>query len=118
MSAQAAEKVKNEVLKVKEKAQAIVDSIESEKKIAEAKLEAAKPALKEAEDALNVSYGFCRHEELIIGDLQVLFSSVVFGFKCSTSHKNCVQHPVSLMNVLCRHFYETFSAFRRLKQPT
>ncbi|XP_077975281.1 dynein axonemal heavy chain 8-like [Styela clava] len=53
VSAQAAEKVKNAVLIVKEKAQSIVDSIEKEKVIAEAKLEAAKPALKEAEDALN-----------------------------------------------------------------
>lgn len=38
---------------VKDKAQAIVDDIDREKVLAEAKLEAAKPALQEAEDALN-----------------------------------------------------------------
>ena len=51
--AQAAEKVKNQVQKVKDKAQAIVDSIEADKVIAEGKLEAARPALEEAEAALN-----------------------------------------------------------------
>lgn len=54
ISAKAAESVKNEVLKVKEKAQAIVDSIAVEKEIAESKLEAAEPALLAAEEALNV----------------------------------------------------------------
>ena len=53
-SATAAEKVKSEVQKVKDKAQKIVDEINYEKSIAEEKLEAAKPALMEAERALQV----------------------------------------------------------------
>lgn len=52
--AQAAEKVKTQVQKVKDKAQAIVDEIAQEKKVAETKLEAAKPALEAAEGALKV----------------------------------------------------------------
>lgn len=40
---------------VKDKAQKIVDEIDSEKVKAETKLEAARPALEEAEAALNVS---------------------------------------------------------------
>ena len=55
VSAQASAKVKNEVQEVKDKAQKIVDEIDHEKVKAESKLEAAKPALEEAEAALNVS---------------------------------------------------------------
>uniref|UniRef100_A0A8C0EXI2 Dynein axonemal heavy chain 8 n=1 Tax=Bubo bubo TaxID=30461 RepID=A0A8C0EXI2_BUBBB len=52
-SAEAAAIVKNEVQGVKDKAQKIVDEIDLEKVKAECKLEAAKPALEEAEAALN-----------------------------------------------------------------
>ncbi|XP_039266995.2 dynein axonemal heavy chain 8-like [Styela clava] len=51
-SATAAEKVKAQVQKVKDKAQAVADVITVDKKLAETKLEAAKPALKAAEEAL------------------------------------------------------------------
>lgn len=50
---QQAETVKNEVMIVKEKAEALVAVIADEKAIAEAKLDAYKPALEEAEAALN-----------------------------------------------------------------
>uniref|UniRef100_H2ZXC8 AAA+ ATPase domain-containing protein n=1 Tax=Latimeria chalumnae TaxID=7897 RepID=H2ZXC8_LATCH len=53
VSAEAASVVKNEVQLVKDKAQKIVDEIAIEKVYAESKLEAAKPALEEAEAALN-----------------------------------------------------------------
>ncbi|KAK2535705.1 hypothetical protein Q9233_003631 [Columba guinea] len=56
-SAEAASKVKNEVQGVKDKAQKIVDEIDVEKVKAETKLEAAKPALEEAEAALNLMSG-------------------------------------------------------------
>ena len=53
VKAKAAEKVKNHVQKVKDKAQAVVDVIQADKVVVEQKLEAARPALEEAERALN-----------------------------------------------------------------
>ncbi|XP_077412422.1 dynein axonemal heavy chain 8-like [Vanacampus margaritifer] len=50
---EAATIIKNEVQTVSDKAQMIVDEITHERAIAEEKLEAAKPALQEAENALN-----------------------------------------------------------------
>ena len=55
-SSAAAEKVKASVQVVKDRAQAIVDSIAVEKAFADEKPEAAKPALEEAGAALQVRY--------------------------------------------------------------
>lgn len=60
--------MKSEVQKVKDKAQHIVDEIEADKAVATTKLEAAKPALEEAEKALQTikvcivkdKRGFCK----------------------------------------------------------
>ena len=52
VKAEAAEKVKASVQKVKDKAQAVADVISADKAVAEGKLEAARPALEEAEAAL------------------------------------------------------------------
>ena len=53
VKAEAAAHVKNQVQKVKDRAQTIVDSIATDKAAAEEKLEAARPALADAENALN-----------------------------------------------------------------
>lgn len=53
--AAAAEVVKASVQKVKDKAQHLVDEIEAEKAVAFGKLEAAAPALEQAEAALQVN---------------------------------------------------------------
>ena len=57
VSAEAAEKVKVVVEKQKEKAEHLVLVIADEKGVAEGKLEEARPALEEAEAALQVSGG-------------------------------------------------------------
>ena len=69
VSAAAASIVKNEVQIVKDRALKIVEGIESEKAFAEVKLQAAKPALAEAEADLNVS-----------------LSSHSGSFKCTHTH--------------------------------
>lgn len=51
--AQASEMMKENVMKVKVKAESLVSDIEADKCVAEEKLEAARPALEEAEAALN-----------------------------------------------------------------
>ncbi|KAI9141404.1 dynein heavy chain and region D6 of dynein motor-domain-containing protein [Paraphysoderma sedebokerense] len=53
VSTAAAEKVKDEVLKVKTRAESMANSIKADKMLAETELEAAKPALEEAAQALN-----------------------------------------------------------------
>lgn len=53
--AAAAEVVKSEVSKIKQSAEVLVEQIAVEKNIAQGKLEAAQPALDEAEAALNVN---------------------------------------------------------------
>lgn len=71
VSAEASAKVKNEVQGVKDKAQKIVDEIDSEKIVAEAKLEAARPALEEAEAALNVSEHPPPHSAVLLKPLYI-----------------------------------------------
>lgn len=51
--AEEAETIKEEVEKVRDKAQALVNDIAKDKLLAEEKLEEARPALEEAEAALN-----------------------------------------------------------------
>lgn len=61
VSADAAEIVKAKVAEVKSKAEELVAQIKEDTVIAEGKLELAKPALDEAEAALNVFFTFSVH---------------------------------------------------------
>ena len=81
VKAQAAERVKVEVQKVKDKAQAIVDSISADKAIAEEKLEVARPALEEAEAALQV----WKQQD------------------CQVSHIDCETHAIDTFHALSHH---------------
>ena len=81
MSAQASAKVKNEVQEVKDKAQKIVDEIDSEKVKAETKLEAAKPALEEAEAALTVSLFLSVSVSLPSPSLPTLAAQITSGVR-------------------------------------
>lgn len=54
VSAKEAEVVKAEVIKIKDAAEVLVARISADKEVAMAKLEGARPALEEAEAALNV----------------------------------------------------------------
>ena len=66
------------MLKVKEKAQGIVDNIEVEKAAAQEKLQAAEPALLAAEEALNVNF-VCKL--LIVFSVSSIVQAIAFFYK-------------------------------------
>lgn len=65
---------------VKDKAQKIVDEIDSEKVKAETKLEAAKPALEEAEAALNVSSTFLLRPTQVLAGTMLHYMKQLWNF--------------------------------------
>ena len=89
VKAQAAEKVKAEVQKVKDKAQALVDDIEADKSVATEKLEKAKPALEEAEAALQVSGPVAIAPILCVVDVLYVHFNVQVGVSLISSIPTC-----------------------------
>lgn len=69
--------MKVEVEQVKDKAQHIVDEIAVEKAVAEEKLEAAKPALEEAESALQVMRYFMYSLAFIIVIIIIIYIIII-----------------------------------------
>lgn len=90
--------MRNKVQVVKDKAQSIVEEIERDKKIAESKLEAAEPALREAEDALNTikpadiatvrKLGRPPHLIMRIMDCVLIFFQRKLDIMCADPEKN------------------------------
>ena len=85
--AREAETTKNEVLQAKDRAQRLVDVIASDKGVAEVKLEAARPALEEAESALNTikpaHIGTGLLDRSFLRSFQDVFNSFFFFLPCS-----------------------------------
>lgn len=77
---EAAEKIKQQVQVVKDRAQAIVDIIEKDKALAEIKLEAAKPALL----VLNIAY-FLMKKKIYLHNSQWNFFNMLYY---NTKNKN------------------------------
>lgn len=71
--------MKQQVQKVKDKAQLIVDEIKADKTAAESKLEAAKPALEAAEAALQVTLSHSLIHSLIFTFHPSMSSRVLSG---------------------------------------
>ena len=95
-SAEEAETIKEEVEKVRDKAQALVDDIAKDKSLAEEKLEAARPALEEAEEALNTIKPAHIGEDLYLYGFGFCDKLVPFMQDVSY-HTNCYKFLLGLM---------------------